>query len=255
MKLFIEKYKTKFVKFIMIILGKSHILIENDKSLELEFEKYYEFCKPYTMTTKERLYALYKAVNYILDRDIKGVFVECGVWRGGSAMLIMQILSARGINNRELYLYDTFEGMAMPTDADFSISNKNTALGEWVKNNSNDNDGINNWCYASLNDVRKNLNYVNYPSDKVHLIKGKVEITIPKKIPSAIALLRLDTDWYESTKHELIHLYPILSNSGVLIIDDYGHWAGAKQAVDEYFNNSQLLFNRIDYSCRVAVKI
>lgn len=255
MKALFQNYKLKFLKIVLNFYGKGYILMENDNALESEFEKFYELCKPYTMTTKERLYALYKAVNYILDRDIKGVFVECGVWRGGSAMLIMQILSERGITNRDLFLYDTFEGMAKPTDADFEISNKSAALGEWIENSNNKDEEINNWCYASLHDVKENLNSIKYPSDKVHFIQGKVEETIPHKIPSEIALLRLDTDWYESTKHELIHLYPILCDGGVLIIDDYGHWAGAKKAVDEYFSDSQLLFNRIDYSCRLAVKV
>jgi hypothetical protein len=68
--------------------------------------------------------------------------------------------------------------------------------------------------------------------------------------------LRLDTDWYESTKHELVHQYPKLSVGGVLIIDDYGHWQGARQAVDEYFNDNRLpiLLNRIDYTGRIAIK-
>ncbi len=95
-----------------------------------------------------------------------------------------------------------------------------------------------------------------YPKEKIHLIKGKVEDTIPENIPKEIALLRLDTDWYESTKHELIHLFPLLKPNGILIIDDYGHWEGARKAVDEYIsdNNIHILLNRIDYSGRISVK-
>jgi hypothetical protein len=96
-----------------------------------------------------------------------------------------------------------------------------------------------------------------YPSNKIHFIKGPVEETIPRQMPSpSIALLRLDTDWYESTKHELIHLFPRLSAGGILIIDDYGHWAGARQAVDEYFAGlpEKYFFHRIDYSGRLIVK-
>ena len=245
------KIKSKAIKFVTYFLGIGHQLIENDKSLELQFEQYYSLCKPFTMTSKERLYALYKSVNYILDRGIDGVFVECGVWRGGSAMMIMLILSERGISDRDLYLYDTFEGMTMPTESDFSIGGKNMAYDEWEKNNSIEN---NLWCYASQEDVLNNLNTISYPLERIHFIKGKVEDTIPEIKPEKISLLRLDTDWYESTKHELIYLFPILTSNGVLIIDDYGHWAGAKKAVDEYFSNSPLLFNRVDYSCRVAVK-
>jgi hypothetical protein len=86
---------------------------------------------------------------------------------------------------------------------------------------------------------------------------GKVEDTIPADIPEKIALLRLDTDWYESTKHELIHLFPRLQKGGVLIIDDYGFWKGARKAVDEYFaeNNIQILLNRIDDTGRMAIKL
>ena len=94
-----------------------------------------------------------------------------------------------------------------------------------------------------------------YPENNIIYVKGKVEETIPKIIPSKIALLRLDTDWYESTKHELNHLYPILSKNGVLIIDDYGYWAGAKRAVDEYFFDEQILLNRIDSDARIGIKI
>ena len=80
---------------------------------------------------------------------------------------------------------------------------------------------------------------------------------MPGYLPSGIALLRLDTDWYESTKHELEHLYPLLVSGGVIIIDDYGHWKGAKKAVDEYIkdNNLPLLLNRIDYTGRIGIKL
>jgi hypothetical protein len=96
----------------------------------------------------------------------------------------------------------------------------------------------------------------NYPQDKLNYVVGKVEDTIPETLPRKIALLRLDTDWYESTLHELNHLYPLLTEGGVLIIDDYGHWQGAKKAVDEYIekNKLKILLNRIDYTGRIAIK-
>ena len=103
----------------------------------------------------------------------------------------------------------------------------------------------------------ENLILTNYPINNFQLIKGKVEDTLPGiMLPDSISLLRLDTDFYESTLHELKHLYPLLSKNGVLIIDDYGHWQGCKQAVDEYFDkeNISLLLNRIDYTGRVAIK-
>ena len=84
-----------------------------------------------------------------------------------------------------------------------------------------------------------------------------MEDTIPKKAPQMISLLRLDTDWYESTRHELIHLFPRIAPFGVIIIDDYGHWQGVREAVDEYIreNNIKILLNRVDYTGRIGVVI
>jgi O-methyltransferase len=108
-----------------------------------------------------------------------------------------------------------------------------------------------------LDIVMEAIESTAYPSEKVHYIKGMVEQTIPEFVPKKIALLRLDTDWYESTKHELEHLFPRLSKGGVLIIDDYGHWQGARKAVEEYLkkNDVKILLNRIDYTGRMGVKI
>jgi hypothetical protein len=95
-----------------------------------------------------------------------------------------------------------------------------------------------------------------YPADRLHLVQGKVEDTLPGAAPARIALLRLDTDWYESTRHELVHLYPRLVPNGVLIIDDYGDWVGAKEAVDEYFAAQpfQPFLSRMDHTGRLAIK-
>jgi O-methyltransferase len=114
----------------------------------------------------------------------------------------------------------------------------------------------NYWCVAGLEDVKRNLYSTGYPKEKLHFIKGKVEDTVPGQAPENIAMLRLDTDWYESTAHELQHLYPRLAKNGVLIIDDYGHWLGSRKAVDEYFAKQSFcpLFNRMDYTGRLAVK-
>ena len=96
-----------------------------------------------------------------------------------------------------------------------------------------------------------------YDKSKIHLVKGKVEETIPKTLPERIALLRLDTDWYASTKHEMLHLFPRLVPGGVLILDDYGSWLGARKAVDEYIaeNKVKIFLCRVDNSGRVAVKL
>jgi hypothetical protein len=215
---------------------------------DAEFSELYAKCSDYTMTSPERMFALHTAVNYVVDNGIEGDIVEAGVWRGGSTMMAALSLLQRGDNARKLWLYDTFEGMSEPTDIDKAFD------GESAQTQY---ETIEGWCEANLDDVQTNLGLTDYPADKITYVEGKVEDTIPAKgIPERIALLRLDTDWYESTKVELEHLYPLLESGGVLIIDDYGHWQGARQAVDEYFaeNNIKLLLNRIDYTGRIAVK-
>ncbi|NBA77194.1 macrocin O-methyltransferase [Emticicia sp. ODNR4P] len=224
---------------------------EEDFINDPTFLKILKACQPYTMTSIERMYALYNAVTYIVKNNIAGSFVECGVWRGGSSMMIALTLKELGVSNRSLYLYDTYEGMSEPTadDVDFRGGQAKELMEQNVENKQNS-----VWCLADLNDVQNNMRSTGYPQDLVHFVKGKVEDTIPATMPEApIALLRLDTDWYESTAHELKYLYPLLIQKGVLVIDDYGHWEGCKRAVDEYFNGS-LLLNRIDYTGRIAIK-
>jgi len=212
-----------------------------------------EIVKPYTMTSPERVNSLINAVQYVIKNKIDGAFVECGVWKGGSSMAMALTLNKLGSEKRDLHLYDTFSGMSAPSDVDISI--KGTAAHQKFSKTQISDDSS-DWCLSSLEEVKQNLFSTGYDKEKIHFIEGKVEDTIPKSIPKEIALLRLDTDWYESTKHELIHLFPLLKPNGVLIIDDYGHWEGARKAVDEYIsdNNIRILLNRIDYTGRIAVK-
>lgn len=210
--------------------------------------------KSYTMTSPERVYASLEAVRYVIRNQISGSIVECGVWRGGTMMAIAQVLRQAGSFDRDLYLFDTFEGMPIPSEYDVDFRGR--SAGSMFRSRRRNNDSS-NWCYASLPEVQSNLEHVGYDKRKIHYIVGRVEDTIPTEAPAEISVLRLDTDWYESTKHELIHLFPRLVKGGVLIIDDYGHWLGAKRAVDEYFDENQLpiLLNRVDYTGRLAVKI
>ncbi len=205
--------------------------------------------QPFTMTSLERMAALLNAVSYVTRNRIPGDIAECGVWRGGSMMIVALTLLAHGDKNRSLYLYDTFEGMSAPTNAD--VSPEGVAAQDLLKQTPQ---GIGVWCYAGLEEVRQNILSTGYPAEKVHLVKGKVEETIPGTLPGALSLLRLDTDWYESTRHELIHLYPLLQRKGVLVIDDYGDWQGARKAIDEYFQKSDLFLHRIDRTGRIAIK-
>jgi O-methyltransferase len=211
------------------------------------------FVRRYTMTSPERLFALVNAVRWLVDEKIDGAFVECGVWRGGSMMAAAQALLDAGTNDRELYLFDTFEGMTAPTAEDRDFRGRRAlATFRRTQRDANSSD----WCRTALPEVRANLARTGYPSHRLHFVKGSVEQTLPEAAPERIALLRLDTDWYASTKHELVHLWPRLAPGGVCIIDDYGHWAGSRQAVDEYFAEQgiQVLMHRLDYSGRLIVK-
>lgn len=205
--------------------------------------------RPWTMTGPERIYALIQAVRHVSANAIPGAIVECGVWKGGSmAAIARTLIQARDLT-RELYLFDTFEGMPEPTAQDIDYSGKSAAkvLVE---------DEGTRCAGAPLGDVKKVLYETGYPKDRIHFVQGKVEETIPQSAPESISLLRLDTDWYESTAHELVHLFPRLSRGGIIIIDDYGHWKGCRQACDEYFrqNRIPIFLNRIDYTGRIALK-
>ncbi len=217
-----------------------------------------ERVQPYTMTGEARILALIDAVRYVVARDLPGSFAECGVWRGGSLLTMIATLQEIGVDDRDIHGYDTFEGMTEPTEKDTSALEK-PALETWSAAQAA---GERAWPYlfgANVFDeeaVRATLLETGYPAERIHLHRGPVEETIPSRSPGPLALLRLDTDWYESTRHELDHLYPLLAPGGVLIVDDYGHWEGARRAVDEYMaeQGSPLLLNRIDYTGRVAVK-
>jgi hypothetical protein len=212
----------------------------------------------YTMTTVARLAAVVQSVRYCVRRGLPGDFAECGVWRGGSVLTMILTLQEMGAPPRDIHLYDTFEGMTEPTEADVSAV-QGSALEIWSEARA---EGKRPWPEVfgpgvfDERSVRETLLATGYPGDRIHVVKGRVEETIPAHAPDALALLRLDTDWYESTRHELHELYPRLCNGGVLIIDDYGHWEGARRAVDEYFSAEAppVLLNRIDYSGRVAIK-
>jgi O-methyltransferase len=212
-----------------------------------------ELVRPYTMTSPERIHALIEAVKYVNRRRIPGAIVECGVWRGGSMMAAASTLRTLGSTERDLYLFDTFEGMSPPSAADVDLGGQSAAT---ALAGSSKADAGSYWCYASLEDVQGALAKVGYPAERLHYVKGKVEDTVPAQAPSQIALLRLDTDWYESTKHELAHLYPRLSSGGVMIIDDYGHWKGSRKATDEFMAATPDfgMLTRIDYTGRLAVK-
>ena len=194
--------------------------IDPDISADSDFMRIREICQPYTMTSVEKMYGLYQAVRYLVDKDVPGDIVECGVWMGGSSMVAAMTLDLVGDTSRNIHLYDTYEGMPPPTEQDVNF--QGVHANDFLDPNDRIDGESNVWAYASLEMVRRNLDLTGLPRDRFHLVKGKVEDTIPGSMPGGISLLRLDTDWYESTAHELKHLYPALSAGGVLIIDDYG---------------------------------
>jgi hypothetical protein len=210
--------------------------------------------RPFTMTSDEALSAMIEATRHVVRHSIPGSFVECGVWRGGSMMSTAMALRERGELSRRLYLFDTFEGMTAPGEQDRSELSGD-ARSEFKRHQLTEDSS--DWCRSPISEVRKNIEETGYPVDRVTLVKGTVEQTLPGSYDGgAIALLRLDTDWYQSTRHELVHLYPLLSPGGILIIDDYGHWEGARKACDEYFaeTKARVFLHRVDYTVRLVVK-
>ncbi len=213
-------------------------------------------CMPCTMTTPARQFALHKAAHHIVRAGITGDYVECGVWRGGSSMMAALSLIEAGDTTRTMWLYDTYAGMSKPTERDARLKVNGAgapAIDKWI---TDQRDGFNEWCFASVEDVTANMHSTGYPRERIRFVKGMVETTIPTTVPDRIALLRLDTDFYESTLHEMRHLYPRLAPGGVLIIDDYGVWRGSKLAVDEYLAEigEPLLLTSVDETAVVAVK-
>ena len=207
--------------------------------------------RSWSMVKNEGLNALILATRYVTEHKIPGAIVECGVWRGGSMQAAARTLLALEDTGRDLYLFDTFEGMTPPTAEDVRSDSGQTA--EQMLRQSDRRDLV--WCVADLADVKAGMAPIGYPEEKVHYVVGKVEQTVPEQAPEEIAILRLDTDWYSSTRHELEHLYPRLASGGVLLIDDFGDWEGCRKAVEEFLaeTGARLLLLRVDGG-RAAVK-
>jgi len=227
-----------------------------DFDMELDFLPIMGKIMMYTMTNATRMYNLYKAVEYIVNNQIDGDIVECGVWKGGSCMVVAHSLLSFGEDNRKIYMYDTFgEGF---------IEDKNkidTRLQGFQEPSNNqigkDFNFMGHVRLATEQEVKQNLVSTKYPIDNIITVKGRVQDTIPDVIPDKIALLRLDTDWFESTYHELNYLYNRISKNGILIVDDYGYSRGSMSAVNRYFeeNNIQMLLTKMDSYARIGIKI
>ena len=242
--------KKSFEKF-----GYKLLNLENDEFSQ--FNKNDQFIvnlySKYSMTSDLRRSALLKSFHYIKDYKIKGDFVECGVWEGGNIMTLKHLENIYE-TKKKIYAYDTFLGMSRPSEYDIKIKGGLVASNKFKK--LQDGNEFSEWDKCTIEKVKQNFSKHNLDMFNVELIKGKVENTLLNKqnLPKSISLLRLDTDFYESTKIELEILYPLLSKGGVLIIDDYGAWQGAKKAVDEYFKDTVVWMHYIDHDCRLIIK-
>jgi len=203
-----------------------------------------------TMTAQDKLFALIVATRHVAAHGIPGAIVECGVWRGGSMQAVARTLLECGEAERELHLFDTFAGMPPPADVDRRHDGMSAAELLAGRDRSR-----HIWAIADLDDVRAGMAATGYPAAHVHFHPGLVEETIPAEAPGEIALLRLDTDWYGSTLHELEHLYDRVPSGGVVVLDDYGYWEGARRAVDEFLERrGEALLLVPMASGRIAVK-
>lgn len=168
-------------------------------------------------------------------------------------MIMALVLKKLNTTERKIYLYDTYsQGTVAPTEKDINIYGQ-PAKKEW---DAAQEGTILGWGQVSLEEVQNNMFSTGYPPEKFIFVKGKVEDIIPTAMPDKISILRLNTDFYESTYHELLHLFPRLSVNGVIIIDDYGYWKGAKEAVDKYFkeNNTKIFLHDIDGEGVIGIK-
>ena len=216
-----------------------------------QIKKFINVSDEFSMGGKHRMYVLSQAIFNSKINKIEGDFIECGVWRGGN-ILLFKLLGDFYNLNKYTYAYDTFDGMTLPEDVDVDL--KGNSASELMKKIAKDEKDNNKWCYSGIDEVKNNiLKYSNL--NNINFIKGPVEQTLlsEKNLPKKISVLRIDTDFYSSTKIELEILYPRLQSGGVLIIDDYGHWAGSRKAVDEYFTKKDWL-HYVDYTCRYIIK-
>ena len=192
------------------------------------------------------------AVNYILQNNIEGCIIECGVESGNFEHIwINELMKNNSV--RDIYLFDTFGGLVEPTEYDYTCKdaklyqmNKDQVYTTWK--NQVINEKVNGWCYTPLDNVKQRLNLTGYPENNLHYVVGDVMETLKDKttIPEKIAILRLDTDWYESSKYELEQMYDNVVRGGIIIFDDYYHWDGQRRATDDFFKSRNINYNFVD---------
>jgi O-methyltransferase len=248
MKNFVKKIRNFFRFIKKPFLKKKDFWKNNIPEISEENKILINSIGDYSLTPLVRRWNLIKSLHYINQNKLEGDIVECGIWRGGNLFLAKKIQDLYYKNiKRTFYGYDTFEGMPEPSvyDGEKVVQIYKNFLKKGER-----------WTEASLDDVENSIKKLFLSLDDFNLVKGKVEDTLinKKNLPSKISLLRLDTDFYESTKVELEILYPLLVQKGVLIIDDYGDFIGCRKAVDDYFFDKNVLMISIDKSCRIIIK-
>ena len=251
MRVIFKKLVKKFFLLLNLEIKRNKLEWDWDAFPEISKieKKIISISRKYSMTPEIRMYVLSQAIKYIKNDNLEGDFVECGIWKGGNIILFQKFNLLFKLK-KKIYGFDTFEGMSEPgkEDRQNKISAKEIAIKRRIRKMSD-------WCYSSYEEVKNNISK-NTIIDNIYLIKGKVENTLleKKNLPKKISILRLDTDWYLSTKIELEVLYKRLVSGGVLIIDDYGTWDGARKAVDEYFKDKNIWLHYVDRSCRFLIK-
>lgn len=215
------------LRFLIQIIKTSSL---NPKELKLFLK-----VKPYTMVSLYRLQNIYKLARTVEKNSLVGAFVECGVWRGGCSA-VMAYAAKEAQSNRKIWLFDSFRGLPEPTKKDGSrarVFSSNRTSGSLRTINKN---------VGTVMHVKKILSKLNVDINNVEIRKGWFQNTLPKakKEIENIAILRLDSDWYESTKACLENLYDLVVKGGFVVIDDYGTWEGCRKAVDNFIKKRGL---------------
>ena len=209
----------------------------------LDYEKIFKIVSPWTMVGKNSLRHVFDYVSHVNEQELEGDIVECGVWMGG-ATVTMMFAQLKSKHERDFWLFDTFSGLPPPSKKDDERSKRIYKQVITGTAHSRQRSGLvlnGKWNYGPKPIVKNLIRSTGYSLDKVHLVEGKVEDTLRSThLPDKIAILRLDTDWYSSTKVELDLLWDRLISGGLLYIDDYCAWGGARKAVDEFFGKRGL---------------
>lgn len=258
----INKFLYKSIKSILKKFNYNLVKKKNEK-LDFLYPEYtneeleiIETAKLFSMTSYQKLNFLLRSIEYVNNKKLEGDFVECGVWKGGNLILFKKMMTRLNITDKLIYAFDTFEGMTKPTDIDVDIRFDNEKAEDVMKRNIKDYNNHSIHCYYPIDKVKENLTNNCKDIENIKLIKGDVlkTLLISRNIPDKISILRLDTDWYESTKIELEILFPKLFKDGILIIDDYGDYFGCKKAVDEYFKDKKISMFKVDSGGRMLIK-